>query len=342
MMSFKRKQPFLAVILIAAMALARASAQPQCGTPTATLLVSGLQGALGSTVGPDGALYATEGATGSVLRVDPNTGETTVFASGLPKRVLVVGGATDVAFIGNTAYVLVTLVSPDVGGTGIDGIYRVDGAHSFTVVADIGAWSAAHPPNTNFDAPTGLQFAMQTYRGGFLVSDANHNRILLVSLNHSEDFYPGNTGNIKELIAFPNIVPTGLAVSGDRIYIAEAGPDPHLPKDGKVVVFDPNSGTTTEVATGTPFLLDVEFGRGRDLYALSQGLFVCCTPVDSALPNTGALVRVNDDGTFTVVIDHLDRPTSLELIGSTAFVVSLAGQIWRIDRVSCPPYGTLR
>jgi hypothetical protein len=84
--------------------------------------------------------------------------------------------------------VLVTLVSPDVGGTGIDGIYRVGGAHSFTVVADIGAWSAAHPPNTPFDSPTGLQFAMQTYRGGFLVSDANHNRVLLVTLDHSANF----------------------------------------------------------------------------------------------------------------------------------------------------------
>jgi len=52
-MSSERKQPLLAVILIAAMALAKASAQPQCGTPTATLLVSGLQGALGSPVGPD-------------------------------------------------------------------------------------------------------------------------------------------------------------------------------------------------------------------------------------------------------------------------------------------------
>lgn len=77
---------------------------------TANLLASGLQGALGNTVGPDGLLYATEGVTGRVLRVDPNTGETTVFASGVPKRVLAVARATDVAFIGNTAYVLVKLV----------------------------------------------------------------------------------------------------------------------------------------------------------------------------------------------------------------------------------------
>ena len=36
---------------------------------------------------------------------------------------------------------LVTLVSPDVGGSDVDGIYRVDGPDRFTVVADIGAFS---------------------------------------------------------------------------------------------------------------------------------------------------------------------------------------------------------
>jgi hypothetical protein len=137
-------------------------------------------------------------------------------------------------------------------------------------------------------------------------------------------------------------VPTGLAVSGETIYVAEAGPDPHRPEDGKVVAFDPHSDRITEVASGSPFLLDVEFGRGRDLYALSQGAPNCCTPIDPAPPNTGALVRVTAGGSFTTVIDHLDRPTSLEFIGNTAYFVSLAGQIWRIDDVSCPPYGALR
>ena len=49
----------------------------------------------------------------------------------------------DVAFIGQTAYVLVTLVGPDVGGSGIVGIYRA----------------------------------------GFLVTDGHHNRVLHVSLD---------------------------------------------------------------------------------------------------------------------------------------------------------------
>ena len=104
---------------------------------------------------------------------------------------------------------------------------------------------------------------MQPYRGGFLVTDGHHNRVLRVTLD----------GEITELIAFGNVVPTGLAVSGNTVYMAEAGPVPHLPENGKVVSFGPKSPTATEVASGASLLVDVEFGRGRTLYALSQGVW---------------------------------------------------------------------
>jgi sugar lactone lactonase YvrE len=103
-------------------------------------LVTGLQGGSGSTIGPDGALYVTESAAGRITRVDPQTGATTTYASGLPQLIPAAGfgGPVDVAFLGRTAYVLVTLVGPDVGGRDVVGIYRVDGPDRFTVVADIG------------------------------------------------------------------------------------------------------------------------------------------------------------------------------------------------------------
>ena len=141
-------------------------------------------------------------------------------------------------------------------------------------------------------------------------------------------------GEVTELIAFGDIVPTGLAVSGNTMYMAEAGPVPHLPQDGKVVSFRAKSPTATEVASGAPLLVDVEFGRGNSLYALSQGRFpVGGEPGSPALPNTGALVEVNKDGTFTVIVNGLNQPTSLEFIGTTAYVVTLAGEIWKIEDV---------
>jgi len=332
-MGFARRLLVLFAALVAVSVPSAVIAAPHAGNPTVSRLVTGLQGGLGSTVGPDGALYVTEPAAGRITRVDPQTGATTTYVDGLPKPVIGLGGATDIAFLGHTAYVLVTLVGPDVGGSAIDGIYRVDGPHTFTVVANIGQFAIAHPPATPFEVPSGLQFALQPYRGGFLVTDGHHNRVYRVTLD----------GTVTQLIAFGNIVPTGLAVRGRTIYMAEAGPVPHLPENGKVVSFGPKPTTAvTQVASGSPLLVDVAFGRGRTLYALSQGVGSGGPPGSPALPDTGALVKVNADGTFTPVTTALDRPTSLEFIGTTAYVVTLGGDIWKVDGVSGPPYGTAR
>lgn len=63
--------------------------------PNAALLVTGLEGASGSTIGPGRALYVTEGAAGRISRVDPKTGDVTTFASGLPTSIVGIGGAID-------------------------------------------------------------------------------------------------------------------------------------------------------------------------------------------------------------------------------------------------------
>jgi hypothetical protein len=321
-----RKLLLLSVALIAMFAPSAANASaPPSGHAPAYRLVTGLQGGSGSTIGPDRALYVTENAAGRITRVDPRTGATTTYASGLPKLIPAAGfgGPVDIAFIGHTAYVLVTLVGPDVGGSDVVGLYRVDGPNSFTVVADIGEFSLDHPPATSFFVPTGVQYALEAYRGGFLVTDGHHNRVLRVTRD----------GQVSELIAFGNIVPTGLEVRGRTIYLAEAGPVPHSPEDGKVVAFRSKSTSVREVASGSPLLVDVEFGRRHRLYALSQGVGSGGPEGSPALPNTGALVKANRDGTFTVVIDRLNQPTSLEFIGKSAYVVTLGGEIWKLNGV---------
>lgn len=297
------------------------------------LLVTGLEETQGSAVGPGGDLFVTANLTGSIWRIDPRTGARTLFATGLPPRNPAPdfqgAGVTDVAFIGSTAYALVTGVGEDLGGSDIVGIYRVDGPSSFTVVADIGAWSIDNPPIPAFFVPTGVQYAIENYRGGFLVTDGHHNRVLRVTLD----------GDITEVIAFEDLVPTGLAVSGNSVYLNQAGPIPHLPENGKVMALDVRSGTATEVASGIRLAVDVEFGRGRTLFALSQGFWDGPFEGAPANPNTGALMRVNDDGTVTTVVDGLDRPTSMEIIGNTAYVVTLGGEVWTVDDIAQPPFG---
>jgi sugar lactone lactonase YvrE len=316
--------PWLAAAFLAFLASSAANARPPSAPPSVTLLASGLEGgSAGSTVGPDGALYVTEGNGGKVYRVDPQTGDTTTFASGLPQGIVGIGGPVDVAFIDQTAYVLTSLIGPEFGTSDVVGIYRVDGPSSFTVIADLGAWSAANPPPPIFeiDLQTGNPYALQAYRGGLLVTDGHHNRVLQVSLD----------GEISELIQFGDIVPTGLDVRGNTIYMAEAGPVPHLPENGKIVSFTTRSSTVTQLAAGAPILVDVEFGPGNTLYGLSNGTYSGDPEGSPGLPNTGSLVRADGDGTFSVVVDGLNLPTSMEIIGNDVYVFNLAGEVWKIN-----------
>lgn len=307
---------------------AQARATP---TVTADLLVSGLEGAFGSTLGPGGALYVAESAAGRIARIDLRTGAVTTFASGLPVNLGT--GVQDVAFYGQTAYALVSFVTPEAfGGTGVDGIYRIDGPDSYTIIADIGAFNRANPPETEFFVSTGVMVAIEPYRGGFLVTDGHLNRVLFVTRD----------GEISIFRAFDNIVPTGLDVQGETVYMAEAGPLPHLPEDGKVVAFGARSTGVTELAAGAPLLVDVKLGRGTTLFALAQGTWDGVEAGEPALPNTGSLVRADGSGGFTTLMGGLDRPVSMELAGTTAYVVTLDGEVWAIANVASPPYGGSR
>lgn len=334
-MGARRKTRMLALVALLTVSAAPsvATAAPQHRGPGAPqVLASGLAAGSGSTVGPDGALYVTEGPTGILWRVDPHSGEMSERADCLPPAIpgVGLGGAIDVVFRGGTPYVLVTLVSFD--GTGsVNGIYRVDGPHTCTVIADLGRFSLDNPPkDTVFFVATGVQYAIATFGNGFLVTDGHHNRVLRVGLD----------GAVSEFRTFGNIVPTGLDVRGSTVYLAQAGPVPHLPEDGKVVSFTARSSEVTQVAAGGPLLVDVKVGRGGTLFALAQGNFPVGSPPGSpALPGTGYLLQVAADGGFTVVASGLDRPTSFELVGSTAYVVTIPGEIIVVEGVSGPPYG---
>jgi sugar lactone lactonase YvrE len=282
----------------------------------------------GSTVGPDGALYVTDGKAGRVLRVNPWTGATSTFVTGLPPSTAGIGGAMDVAFVGHTAYVLVTLVGPGFGQPdAVDGIYRIGRHGTPRPIADIGTWSVENPPATDFFIPTGVQYAMQEFRGGFLVTDGHHNRVLWVTRH----------GDVSQLIAFGNTVPTGLETAGRWVLVGKAGPIPHLPENGKVLAFKAGSSETVEVASGAPLITDVEFGSRGGLYALSQGIWdlpqIPENEGQPASPNTGRLLRVDRHGGFETVVGGLDRPTSVDFIGKSAFVVTLTGKVLRIDGI---------
>jgi len=113
--------------------------------------------------------------------------------------------------------------------------------------------------------------------------------------------------------------------------MAEAGPVPHLPENGTIISFEPGSSSVSHEASGGPLLVDVEINRGKT-YGLSQGFFPPGNPEGSpAAPNTGSLLQAENDGTFSVLVDELNQPTSVELIGDTAYVVTIPGDVLKID-----------
>lgn len=315
-----RKLVLFGAACAAAMTLTLATGPATAQVPclhSARVLATGLGGTVGSAVGPDGWIYVADGVAGTVTRVNPRTGAKRLVTTGLPTRVAPIGGAMDVAFLGHTAYVLVTLVGPDVGGSSIDGIYRIDGPHAQTVVTDIGSFAMAHPPTTDYFIPSGVQYALTPHRAGFLVTDGHHNRV----------YYATTSGAVSEAETLGDIVPTGIATWHHRVYMAQAGPVPHLPGDGRIVHLELQTHTTTNVAAGARLAVDVA-GKGHTLYALSQGEFpVGGQAGDPALPNTGALLRVNPDGSMTPIAEGLDDPTSMMVIGRRAYVVTLNGEI---------------
>ncbi len=108
----------------------------------------------------------------------------------------------------------------------VGGIYRVDDIDDTTLIADTANWSIENPPDADYFVPSGVQYAFVPFDDGFLVTDGHHNRLLFADLE----------GEVSEVAQFGNIVPTGLQVDGTKIYMAEAGPIPHDPATGRVVV----------------------------------------------------------------------------------------------------------
>ena len=129
----------------------------------------------GSAIGPDGALYVTNGIQGTLVRIDPTSGAAKVVGRGLPPRLIDIGAAMDVAFIGDRAHVLVSVAGVSVGGPDdVMGIYRLKRNGTFAVFADLGTWSTEHPPkDPDWFVSQGVHYSMDVWRKGFLVTDAH-------------------------------------------------------------------------------------------------------------------------------------------------------------------------
>jgi hypothetical protein len=325
------------------------------GPSAGELLASGLS-TTGATIGPDGALYIAQpgtggdiaitlpadlaeefgtdtgyfGFTGSVARVDPETGEVTTAASGLPSGALEHGGegagATDVAFIGDTMYVLMAGGHNYVGGAAADspnGVYRYEGDDEWTVIVDLSEFNDENPVAFGDAAPGGNPFSFTPRGSGFIISDGNYNRVL----------HAGVDGSVDVLVTFDNVVPTGTeSGTSGPVFITQFSAFPHAPGSSKLQQIGYPTGNTVDLATGTQ-LIDVEIGPGGKLYVLSFGEPSEDPEGPPAVPGSGA-IQVLDGGELKTVVSGFFIPTSLDIIGDTAFVSGLTGDVYKVDGLS--------
>lgn len=226
--------------------------------PSVTTYATGLTSPRGLTFGPDGKLYVAEagaggtltptgepgcpvdinifspytaGYSGRVLRLRPN-GRKEVVVDKLPSMTDNTGanyGPTDVAFIGNTLYVLIEMGGCSHGmPDDLPAILRVNRDGSTTNVANLNAWHWANPPNyikdTNpatTDQEPGGVFHSMIAAGKYLhVIETNRGFVLRVD---------PRTGVITKLydmtIDNQEHNPIVMAQRGDKFYVGTFGED---------------------------------------------------------------------------------------------------------------------
>ncbi|MFN8633231.1 MAG: ScyD/ScyE family protein [Chloroflexota bacterium] len=325
--------------MAAAMLLVLAGAGPAAAQQSAQIevLVSGLNNPRGLTMGPDGAVYITEagragdeavkagfyhvpfniGRSARVTRVLPD-GTWQVVLDNLPsvKTPDDVFGATGVAFVDDTLYVLTAAGGRDVGDPSYDNaILRVSPSGAVDTLVNITQLNYQNPPlarlrDLRADVEGGVPFGLTAMGGRLYATDGNLETVTEVNLD-------GTTRRLVELPA-SNRVLVGLTGAPDgSLWVAEYGPLPHQPGASKIsrLTLD---GEMTVAWAGLTEAIQVAFGPDGSAYVLQFAS-------RSRVTSSGSLIRRWPDGHLETLATGLNYPTGLALGPDGSFYVSENG-----------------
>jgi hypothetical protein len=120
-------------------------------------------------------------------------------------------------------------------------------------------------------------------------------------------------------------VPTAAVEMDGAWYVSLLTGAPFLPGTAKVIKIDAD-GVQSDFATGLTMLTDMQAGPDGNLYAVQFAMFGEQGP----MPFSGAIVRVGEGDSSTVVVPGLLVPTSIAFNPEgDAFVTSLTGDVWK-------------
>jgi hypothetical protein len=340
------------LLLGSALALAFTAPSPVSGkpvvvrgtpTPVITTYATGFNNPRGLKFGPDGMLYVAEGGTGGgnstvgqceqvpapvgpysgaatggrISRVDSNGVRTTVtdqFPSSQTSENLV-SGVADVAFIGDTLYAITAGSGCSHGVPNTDnGIFRIGGDGSITLVADLSAFQKAHPvahPEADDFEPDGTWYSMVAVRGSLYAVEPNHGELDRITTG-------GAISRVADISASQgHIVPTSVAYHG-VFYVGNLNTFPITPGASKILQITPG-GSVSTVATGLTMITGVAFdSRGR-MYVLENTV-----TAGFPTPGEGEIVRITG-GKKEVIVSGLALPTAMTFGPDGALYVSNLG-----------------
>ena len=305
------------------------------GTATMKTLTTGLIYPRGLKFGPDGNLYVAEAGNGGITkscialqphifspyfgsptggrisRINPSSGIRVTVIDNLPTSVGTNGdgskadafGPSDVAFIGNTLYVLQAGAGCGHGvSTSTNGIYRINPNGSNTMVADLGAWSVAHP-GAHFEpadyTPEGNWYSMTVAENNFYALEPNHGNFVKAGLD-------GKIQLVTDISASQgHIVPTALDYKGN-FFVGSLG---EFPIEGNSSIFKVTpSGSMKKIATGFSAIIGLVVDKKSNMYVLG---LTAGFPYPT--PGAGRIRKINTNGTVENVISGLNLPTAMTM-----------------------------
>lgn len=350
------RRAFLAGSAIAALAAAcpmpaSAAAAPVVirGTPTPSVSVyaTGFNNPRGLKFGPDGMLYVAEGGPGGsnstaglctqvvppvgpytgrstggrISRVDSNGVRTTVtdkFPSSTTSANLgnLVSGVADIAFIGNTMYVLTAGSGCSHGvRNSTNGVFRLSANGVPILLADLSAFQKAHPvahPAVGDFEPDGTWYSMIAVGQSLYAVEPNHGEVARISTS-------GAISRVADISATQgHIVPTAIAHHIGGFYIGNLNTFPIVPGSSKILLMT-RSGSVSTVKTGLTTVVGIAFDSIGRMYVLENTV----TAGDPS-PGRGDIVRIVGNNK-EVIASGLALPTAMTFGPDGALYVSNLG-----------------